>query len=136
MSTRGELEVALANAEAGYRGASHDLARARAERARAGAAWDQIVIDRRRAGADRRKAGVVSDRMLTDRRNADADRRIRDEDIAALSKTVADQHQAYLDRNKAETDWAAAQARLTAATAEREMAITSLGALDHAQSEA
>jgi len=56
MSTRAELEAALANAEANWRRASERLDKTQAERARANEEWVLAHADRRGAGGDRRRS--------------------------------------------------------------------------------
>ena len=118
MSTRAELEAALQKAEADWRAASYDLDMAQAERTKANANWDQLITDRRKTVTDRRKSGAVRNGPFPDRRIATTDRRKRNNGIAALAKTVTDQHGTYLARSKAEADYAAAKARLDTASAE------------------
>jgi hypothetical protein len=129
MSTRTELEASLQKAEAAWRAASHDLEAAQAELGRASGSWDQLIADRRKVKTDRRKSNAVWNGPGPDRRVATVDRRQRDDGIAALSKAVADQHSTYLARSKAESDCAAAKARLDRASAERSKAIAALDAL-------
>ena len=71
--------------------------------------------------------------MFPDLRIASTDRRMRDDGAAAFAQKVADQHEIYLARSKAEAGCAAAKARLSAAIARRDMAIGALDALNHAQ---
>jgi hypothetical protein len=133
MTTRAELEAAVARAEAKWRAARHDLDLAQAELAKASAVWDQSIADRRKASTDRRKPGTVWNGAFPDRRIATTGRRMRDTDIAAFSKKVSDQHRTYLDLSKARADFAAAKARADTASLERDQAIAALGALDRTQ---
>lgn len=133
MSTRAELEAGLAQAEADWRRARDSLDKAQAERAKAIAAWDKVLNDRRKTSTDRRKPGTAWEQTFPDRREAGSDRRIPESDIAAFSKTVADQHDAYLSRDKAEAAWAAGELRLNTASAERDKAAAALDALTRAQ---
>lgn len=132
MSTRAELDAALAKAEAGWRNANDELEEVQSARARATANWDNVVkfqhrqeVDRRRTGPDRRRADA-SGRVFPDQRNAGYDRRREKADFIAFSKVVADRHEAYLARNNAETAWAAAVANLHSAIVEREKAVAAL----------
>ena len=129
MTTRAELEAALEKAEIERCTAHQDLETTRAGRTKADADWDRIITDRRGAVADRRKGGTLRNRAFPGRRVAAADRRNLDSGIGALSKAVAHQHQVYLARSKAEADCAAAEARLNAATAERDRALAALDGL-------
>ena len=133
MSTRAELEASVAQAEADWRRARDGLDKAQAERAKANAAWDKVLSDRRKARTDRRKLGTAWEQTFPDRREAGSDRRIPESDIAAFSKRVADQHDAYLSRDKAEAAWTAAELRLNTASADREKAAAALDALTRAQ---
>ena len=133
MSTRIELESALASAEAEWRRANDSVSKARAERDRVHANWGRVVNDRRKSEGDRRKAGNNAYQAVFDRRSAYSDRRVRDADIAALSKAVADRHEAYLDLSKADETWTRAMAGLNLATAERDRAIAALKAFDWGQ---
>src|ERR1039458_4390011 len=126
MSTSGELEAVVAKAEAAWRKAQKVLDEAQGERDKANAGWAKVLHDRRRSSTDRRKAGTSAALTFPDRRNPEADRRKKDEGIAALSKAVAAQHEAYLGRDKAEADWAAAEAALRKATDTRDRAIAAL----------
>lgn len=130
MSARFELEADLAKAEADWLRAKADLDRAQANLAKANADWDWIGTDRRKAGTDRRKSSAVWDQRFPDRRELGADRRSPGTDIAAFSKMVADQHDAYLRRSKPEDDLANAEASLNATTAVRNKAIAALDALN------
>jgi multidrug resistance efflux pump len=134
MSARAELEAALRNAEAELRAASHELDMAESELTRTNANWNQLIADRRRSVTDRRKAGTAWSGPFPDRRIATSDRRMRDDGVAALAQKVADQHEIYLARSKAEAGCVAAKARLSAAIARRELAIGALDALNRAQS--
>lgn len=136
MSTRTELEAALQNAEAELRAASHELDMAESELTRAKAGWDQLIADRRTRVTDRRKPGTVWNGSFPDLRIANTDRRMRDDGVAAFAQKVADQHAIYLARSKAEAGCAAAEARLSAAIARRDMASGALDALNRAQSKA
>lgn len=133
MSTRVELEAARARTEADWRRANDDLVKARAKLAEANAGWDKVVADRRQADTDRRRSDTVWDRTFPDRRKAGSERRISAADIAAFSQTVTERHGAYVYRSKAEADCAAAQARLNAASAQRDKIITALDALNRVQ---
>lgn len=119
-------------AEAVWRAANHDLDMVQVELTKASASWDQLIVNRRKAVADRRKPDTVWNGPFPDRRVAITDRRKRDDGIAALSKAVADQHAVYLDRSKAEADWASAKAKLDAASVARDKAIAALDAFDRA----
>lgn len=137
MSTRTELEAALAQAEAGWSKANEELELAQAARARANADWDNVVtvqheqeVDRRKA-VDRRSADATWD-MAFDRRNPDADRRKSRATFVAFSKAVADRHEAYIARSNAEADWAEAEARVRRAGAQREKAKAALDELNRA----
>lgn len=140
MSTRAELEAALAKAQADWRQANDELDKAQADRAKANAVWDSLItgqrkdeLDQRRADADRRKADEVLDRLIPDQRSADADRRNSESAFAAFSRIVAARHQAYLERSHAESVWAAAAATLITAIAERKSAIAALDELNRAE---
>lgn len=128
-STRAELEIALARAETEWRRSNDDLDKAKAKLAGANAGWDMIATDRRSTATDRRKAITAWDRTFADRRTADSDRRIPEADITALSQAVAARHKAYLDLSNAEAGRGVAEARLNAATSERDKAAAALEAL-------
>src|SRR5487761_2205937 len=128
-STRAELEIALARAETEWRRANDDLDKAKAKLAGANAGWDMIATDRR-------KVITAWDRTFADRRTADSDRRIPEADITALSQAVAARHKAYLDLSNAETGRGAAEARLNAATSERDKATAALEELGPEQRKA
>jgi chromosome segregation ATPase len=130
MSTRADRKETLAKAEANWRRANDNVAKTQEERAKASAAWDKVVVDWRKAGTSRRKADTAWDRMVPDRRKTESDRRTAEADFIAFSKRVADQHGAYLAWSKAETEGAAAQARLKSAAAERDEAIAALDGLN------
>ena len=132
MSTRADREETLAKAEADWRRANDNVAKAQEERAKASAAWSEVVVDWRKAGTSRRNTDAASDRMVPDRRKTESDRRIAEVDFIAFSKRLADQHDAYLGWSKAETEWAAAKARLKSAAAERDEAIAALDGLNRA----
>ena len=129
MTTRAELGAALEKAEIERCTAHHDLETTRADRTKADADWERIITERRGAVADRRKGGALRNGAFPGRRVAATDRRNLDSGIGALSKAVAHQHQVYLARSKAEADCAAAEARLNAATAERDRALAALDAI-------
>ena len=126
MSTRAELEAALAKAEDDWRRANDDMEQAQAGRAKANADWNKVDADRRKAVADRRKPGSTWDKSFPDRRHADADRRSRDADVVAFSKAVADRHQAYIALSQAEANWAKAERKLKTAIEARNRAIAAL----------
>ena len=129
MSTRAELEAALARSEIQWRSAHEDFDRANAKLAKANAGWDMVVTDRRSTVTDRRKAVTAWDRTFPDRRTADSDRRIPEADIAALAQAVADRHKAYLELRDAEAGREAAEARLNAAALERDKGTAALDEL-------
>ncbi len=130
MSIRADLEAAIAKAEDDWRRAHEDLDRARAARAKVDLDWDKVGAGRRRRCASRRNAGMGWDQSFPDRRNPDAERRAPGGEILALCKAVADRHEAYTNRSKAEAGCATAEARLQAVTAERNKAIAALEALN------
>lgn len=133
MSTRIELEAVLAKAQADWQRARDDFDKAQADLARANADWGKVVTDRRKAGADRRKAGSTWNNAFPDRRKAGSDRRISDSAIAAVAQAVADGQKIYVDRSKAQADYARAEAILNAAAVERGWAKAALDALNLAQ---
>ncbi len=130
MSTRTDREEALAKAETDWRRANDNVAKTQEKRARASAAWDKVIVDWRKSGAGRRKVDTAWDRTVPDRRKLESDRRTAEADFIAFSKRVADQHGAYLAWSKAETEWAAAKARLKSAGAARDDAIAAMGGLN------
>jgi hypothetical protein len=106
MTTRAELEAALAKAEADWRRASDELDGAQEVRAKANADWDQQVAERRTE--DRRKTVTIWDKFA-ERRKAVADRRnahtARDQANAAWD-------QAHAARSQARAAWEQARAAL------------------------
>lgn len=136
MSTRAELEAALQDAESELRAASHELNLAESQLTRTNANRDQSIADRRKGVTDRRKPGTVWNGPFPERRIASTDRRMREDGVAAFAQKVADQHEIYLARSKAEVGCAAARARLSAVIARRDMAIGALDALNLAQCKA
>lgn len=126
MSTRGELEAALAETQARWSTANADLCEAQAELAEANAAWNKVLIDGRNASTDRRKAGKAWDQTFPDRRKSDSDRPTAEADIAAFAKVVAHQHEAYLGLAKADDAYAVTEMRLDAAAGARDRAVEAL----------
>ena len=136
MSIRADLEAAVAKAEDDWRRANEDLDKARSVRAKVDLDWDKVGTGRRRRGANRRNASMSWDQAFPDRRNPDADRRAPGGEILALCKAVADRHEAYTNRSKAEAGCATAEARLQAVTAGRDKAIVALETLNRGSKDA
>jgi hypothetical protein len=111
MSTRAELEAALAKAESDWRRAGENLDRKQAERARANDEWAKADADRRRAATERRKAGSVWNPPGIDRRMTDSDRRRAG---AVRDQANAEWDQALAARREARAVWDQARAALDA----------------------
>ena len=133
MTTISELETSLATAEATWLRASESMDKARANWAEANDAWEKLLSDRRKPSTDRRKSPTTWNHAFPDRRKAGSDRRIPEADIDALSRLVAERHNAYLRRSKAEADLASAGIALDAAAGRREKAAAALRGLRGAQ---
>lgn len=132
MTTRAELEAALAQAQADVRKAAQDLDEARGRRVAANAKWDKVVEDRRKAHRDRRQPESRWDHSFADRRQAQVDRRGTTAALATLIQEVAARDKAYQARSKVETDCTAAESRLQAANASRDQATAALEKLNRA----
>lgn len=137
---RAELEAGLAKAQAAWQKASDELDKAQIVRAAAKANWEKVVAcqtkseaNRRKSDADRRKSDEVLDRLMPDQRSSDADRRRANAVLAAFVRTVAERHEAFVERNNAETSWANAAADLIAAIAKRKKAVAALEEINRAE---
>lgn len=126
MSTRAELESALATADAAWSKATQDLDQARAAAARASAQWHGATSGRRRKGAERRASNADRDASLPDQRKTQTDRRQASGAIAALGRAVAQRQEADVALHRAEVDRACAEVRVKAIEVERKRVVAAL----------